>query len=48
MFTLLVMNNREEWVGKRFRNSLALNAVLAAALVFFFAVGVREMLRLLR
>jgi Mn2+/Fe2+ NRAMP family transporter len=45
-FTLLVMNNREEWVGKQFRNSLALNAVLAAALVFFLAVGVREMVRL--
>ena len=35
--TLLVMNNREEWVGKRFRNGLVLNLVLAAALVFFFS-----------
>jgi Mn2+/Fe2+ NRAMP family transporter len=41
--TLLLMNNREEWVGARFRNSLALNIVLAAALVFFLAVGVRDL-----
>ena len=46
--TLLLMNNREEWVGKRFRNGLGLNLVLTVALVFFIFVGVREMLRLLR
>ena len=45
--TLLLMNNREEWVGKRFRNGPALNIVLSAALVFFLFVGVREILRLL-
>jgi Mn2+/Fe2+ NRAMP family transporter len=45
--TLLLMNNREEWVGKRFRNSATLNIVLAAALAFFCIVGAREMLRLL-
>jgi hypothetical protein len=40
--TLLVMNNREEWVGKSFRAGLALNLVLAAALVFFGYVAARE------
>jgi hypothetical protein len=44
--TLLVMNNREEWVGKRFRPGFALNFVLAAALVFFAGLGGREILRL--
>ncbi|MGH9632677.1 MAG: Nramp family divalent metal transporter [Bryobacteraceae bacterium] len=46
--TLLIMNNREEWVGRPFRNGAALNIVLSAALVFFFIVGTREMFRLLR
>ena len=46
-FTLLLMNNRQEWVGNRFRTSLALNVVLAAALVFFAFVGGREILQLL-
>lgn len=41
-FTLLVMNNREAWVGRQFRASWALNVVLVAALVFFAYVGVRE------
>jgi Mn2+/Fe2+ NRAMP family transporter len=45
--TLLIMNNREEWVGKRFRASLWLNLILAAALVFFTLVGAREIVRLL-
>lgn len=45
--TLLVLNNRREWVGNRFRTGLTLNAVLAAALVFFAYVGGREIVRLL-
>jgi Mn2+/Fe2+ NRAMP family transporter len=45
--TLLLMNNREEWVGT-FRNTLGLNLVLAASLVFFLFVGVREIQQLLR
>ena len=45
--TLLIMNNREEWVGKRFRTGTVLNAVLAGALVFFMFVGIREIVRLL-
>ena len=44
-FTLLVMNNRVAWVGERFRASLALNVVLAAALAFFAFTGAREMMR---
>jgi hypothetical protein len=46
--TLLVMNNREDWVGREFRASFALNLVLAAALVFFGFVGAREIMQLLR
>jgi Mn2+/Fe2+ NRAMP family transporter len=40
--TLLIMNNREEWVGKEFRSSAAANSVLATALAFFAYVGARE------
>lgn len=47
-FTLLIMNNREDWVGKQFRAGAALNTVLFAALVFFAFVGGREILQLLR
>ncbi|HYZ83045.1 MAG TPA: Nramp family divalent metal transporter [Bryobacteraceae bacterium] len=45
--TLLVMNNREEWVGREFRSGLLLNVVLASALVFFTFVGGREIVQLL-
>ncbi|MFN7934310.1 MAG: hypothetical protein U0R19_13350 [Bryobacteraceae bacterium] len=45
--TLLIMNNRVEWVGSKFRASLWLNAVLIAALAFFAYVGVREIRQLL-
>ncbi|MBS1825073.1 MAG: Nramp family divalent metal transporter [Acidobacteria bacterium] len=45
--TLLIMNNRVEWVGPRFRASLWLNSVLVAALAFFAYVGVREIRQLL-
>lgn len=45
--TLLMMNNREEWVGKQFRPGLALNVILVAALVFFAFVGAREVFQLL-
>jgi Mn2+/Fe2+ NRAMP family transporter len=45
--TLLLMNNREKWVGT-LRNTLGLNMVLAASLLFFLLVGVREILHLLR
>ncbi|MEX2264874.1 MAG: Nramp family divalent metal transporter [Bryobacteraceae bacterium] len=40
--TLLIMNNRREWVGKEFRSAVGVNVVLAVALAFFAYVGVRE------
>ena len=46
--TLLLMNNREEWVGREFRPGLLLNSVLASALLFFTFVGGREIVQLLR
>jgi hypothetical protein len=45
--TLLIMNNRQQWVGAEFRTGLALNIVLASALLFFAAAGGREILHLL-
>jgi Natural resistance-associated macrophage protein len=45
--TLLMMNNRVEWVGREFRSSLLLNGVLIAALLFFTYVGGREVAKLL-
>jgi hypothetical protein len=45
--TLLIMNNREEWVGREFRSGMALNIVLASALLFFAFAGGREILHLL-
>jgi hypothetical protein len=46
--TLLVMNNRVEWVGREFRTGPILNAILAAALIFFTFVGAREIVHALR
>jgi Mn2+/Fe2+ NRAMP family transporter len=46
--TLLIMNNRVAWVGAEFRSGIAVNAVLAVALMFFGWVGVREIAGLLR
>jgi len=46
--TLLLMNNREEWVGREFRAGVVLNVVLVSALVFFMAAGGREIWKLLR
>jgi Mn2+/Fe2+ NRAMP family transporter len=46
--TLLVMNNRVEWVGREFRTGPVLNAVLASALLFFTFVGAREIIQVLR
>jgi Mn2+/Fe2+ NRAMP family transporter len=45
--TLLILNNRREWVGDGFRASWRLNAVLAAALVFFAYAGWIEIRQLL-
>ena len=46
--TLLIMNNREEWVGKQFKNTVPLNLTLTAALLFFALMGSREILQLLK
>ncbi|MBM3726350.1 MAG: divalent metal cation transporter [Acidobacteria bacterium] len=45
--TLLLMNNRESWVGRGFRAGLGLNVILAAALLFFTFVGGREIVQLI-
>ncbi len=45
--TLLIMNNRREWVGDQFRAGLLINAVLAIALALFAWVGVREIVQLM-
>ncbi len=45
--TLLIMNNRREWVGNEFRAGVGINAVLAIALGFFAYVGVREIRQLI-
>lgn len=45
--TLLIMNNRRDWVGERFRATAPLNAVLVAALAFFAYVAAREIRQLL-
>ncbi len=37
--TLLIMNNRERWVGSRFKNDPLINGLLAATLLFFLAAG---------
>lgn len=42
--TLLIMNNRTEWVGRRFRNGWITNLVLAGTLVFFAYVAVHTAL----
>ncbi|MBI3684577.1 MAG: Nramp family divalent metal transporter [Acidobacteria bacterium] len=45
--TLLIMNNRREWVGQEFRSGPLTNAVLTVALVLFAYVGVREIQQML-
>ncbi|MBL8179100.1 MAG: Nramp family divalent metal transporter [Bryobacterales bacterium] len=45
--TLLILNNRKEWVGADFHSSPWMNAVLAAGLLFFGYVGAREIRQLL-
>lgn len=37
--TLLILNNRERWVGSRFKNDPLINGLLAATLVFFLVAG---------
>lgn len=40
--TLLLMNNRTAWVGKGFRNGWVVNALLAATLALFAALGILQ------
>ena len=40
--TLLILNNRTDWVGAKFRSGPIINAVLAAALLFFGYLGAGE------
>jgi Mn2+/Fe2+ NRAMP family transporter len=40
--TLLVMNNRESWIGRGFTNGRIANVVLTATLIFFTWVAVRK------
>lgn len=37
--TLLIMNNRERWVGRRFRNGWSINLLLLITLLLFVVVG---------
>ncbi|MDH4198020.1 MAG: Nramp family divalent metal transporter [Candidatus Aminicenantes bacterium] len=45
--TLLLLNNRPALVGREFRNSLVVNVLLAATLVFFSYLGVKEIINLI-
>jgi hypothetical protein len=40
--TLLLMNNRERWVGKGLRNGWVTNVVLVATLLFFSYIVLRK------
>lgn len=43
--TLLLMNNRTDWVGVRFRSRWAINVLLVATLVFFAYLGGRKLIK---
>ncbi len=43
--TLLIMNNRTDWVGRRFRNGWLANLVLLSTLLFFAAVAIDTVFR---
>ena len=45
--TLLLMNNRTDWVGPRFRNPLFINLILAVTRLVFLYIGSREIIGLL-
>ncbi|MGB8953706.1 MAG: hypothetical protein WCC06_13715 [Candidatus Aminicenantales bacterium] len=45
--TLLLLNNRREWVGREFRNSVLVNLVLTVILAFFTFIGFREIVEAL-
>ena len=41
--TLLIMNNRETWVGGNFRNRWFVNPALVVTLLFFTYIGIRQL-----
>ncbi len=41
--TLLIMNNRTQWVGKQFKNGILINTVLALTVLFFGYVAYLKM-----
>jgi hypothetical protein len=41
--TLLVLNGRSEWVGRRLRNRMPTTVVLAATVVLFLFFGYRHL-----
>lgn len=43
--TLLIMNNRADWVGQGFRNGPLINLILVATLLFFGCQGYEEVLQ---
>ena len=42
--TLLLMNNRTDWVGPGFKNHPVINAILVATLLFFGYTGDKKVL----
>jgi hypothetical protein len=45
--TLLIMNNRTQWVGTTYRNRRLTNAVLIGTLTLFAAIGARKIIEAL-
>jgi len=43
--TLLLMNNRKEWVGERFTNGLVSNTVLVITLIFFSYAWIQQVVK---
>jgi Mn2+/Fe2+ NRAMP family transporter len=42
--TLLLLNNRRDWVGRRFKNGRLTNGLLLITMLFFLYLGAREIL----
>ena len=42
--TLLIMNNRADWVGKQYKNHVFINFVLGFILLFFLFLGIRKLI----
>jgi hypothetical protein len=46
--TLLLLNNREGWIGRDFRNGWITNPVLVATLLFFSYIVLRKAVDVIR